>query len=183
MESTADKKSTATLIEQIFSYSTLFFNIFNTISYAFSPAMSNSLHTTLLKICTSWSDPLFLSPLLTQHSLTHCAHIHHLISIRVQQVLMNLSGWNFFHIAIQLHPFASYVLPHQMPFSQTVHLLPSVTKKQYVTILVGRFHLYCHTTDIASDIVGQHDKIGGITFGATLICFLSKHLSMACFIF
>jgi len=32
--------------------------------------------------------------------------------------------------------------------------------------LVGRFNLYCHTTN--SDIMGQDDKIGGINFGATL---------------
>jgi len=44
-------------MEQIFSYKTLFFNIVNTISYVFSPAM-------LVKICTSEGDPLPLLPLL-----------------------------------------------------------------------------------------------------------------------
>ena len=34
-------------------------------------------------------------------------------------------------------------------------------------ILEGRFNLYCHTT--ASDVVDQHNKIGGISFGATLV--------------
>ena len=39
----------------------LFFNIVNTISYAFSSAMNKSLHATLIKICTIRGDSLFLS--------------------------------------------------------------------------------------------------------------------------
>jgi len=39
-------------------------------------------------------------------------------------------------------------------------------------ILVGNYNLYCHVRTITSDIVGQHNKIGGITFRAAfvLIC-------------
>ena len=38
-------------------------------------------------------------------------------------------------------------------------------------MLGRRFHLYCHTTNIHSDTVGQHNKIGGITFGSALVVF------------
>ena len=57
-----DTKSTITLlIEQIFSYKTLFFYIVTTTGYALSPAMNKSLHAALVKICTSGGGPLFHS--------------------------------------------------------------------------------------------------------------------------
>jgi len=49
------------LMEQIFTYKTLFFNLITTTSYAFLPVMNKSLHATLVKICTSKGDPLFHS--------------------------------------------------------------------------------------------------------------------------
>jgi len=57
-----EHNSTHYMIEQIFSYKTLFFNTVTTISYAFSPAVNKSLHAALLK-----SIPV---------ELTHC-HYHH----------------------------------------------------------------------------------------------------------
>jgi len=47
------------LIEQIFSYKTLFFNVDTTIPYVFSPAMNESLKAVLIKICTSGGNLLF----------------------------------------------------------------------------------------------------------------------------
>ena len=44
--------------EQILSYKTLFFSTATTISYAFSPAMNKGLHATLVKMCSSESNPL-----------------------------------------------------------------------------------------------------------------------------
>jgi hypothetical protein len=49
------------LIEKIFSYKTLFFDIVTTIGYALSPAMIKSLHAALVNICTSGGGPLFYS--------------------------------------------------------------------------------------------------------------------------
>ena len=49
---------------------------------------------------------------------------------------------------IQFHPFASAVLPCQAAFCQTAPLLLPVTQQQHLTIFVGRFNLYCHTTSI-----------------------------------
>jgi len=36
-------------------------------------------------------------------------------------------------------------------------------------IFFGRFNLYCHTSSIASGVVGQHNKIEDVTFGAALV--------------
>ena len=73
------------------------------------------------------------------------------------------------HGGIQWHAFASYELPHQMAFSPTAPLLPSVAWQQNV---MG----YCQkgststavSTTSASEAVSQ-DKIWGITFEAALI--------------
>ena len=80
---------------------------------------------------------------------------------------------NFLYGGIQFHTFASYVLPCQMPFCQTAPLLPSVKQEQNVME-------YCWEgsapTPIpptsASDVVGQHNKLGDITFwsSASLSC-------------
>ena len=43
-------------------------------------------------------DTLLVSPLLKHHPLPHCAHIHCLFPINVQQVSMNVNGGKFFHI-------------------------------------------------------------------------------------
>lgn len=50
METITDTKNTITLLEQILSHKTLLFNVVNAIRHAFSPAMSKSKHTTLIKI-------------------------------------------------------------------------------------------------------------------------------------
>ena len=62
------------------------------------------------------------------------------------------------------------ILPCQMPFNQTAPLPPSVTWQQHV------MEHWWETSNItvislasASDIVGQPNKIGGITFRAALI--------------
>jgi hypothetical protein len=49
------------LIEQILSYKTLFFDVVTTIGYALLPAMNQSLHAALVKMCTSRGGPLFHS--------------------------------------------------------------------------------------------------------------------------
>ena len=105
------------------------------ISYTLLPAMNKNLHTTLVTMCTSAGDPLSLL-LLLKHT-TYCltvSMLHHLDSINIQQVLMNVNGCHFFlHGGIQFHIFASCALPCQTPFCQTVPLLPSVTWHQHVT--------------------------------------------------
>ena len=43
-------------------------------------------------------------------------------------------------------------------------------------ILVEMFNLYCCTTNIHLDVMGQHHKIEGITFGAALMQIVWKGL-------
>ena len=39
-------------------------------------------------------------------------------------------------------------------------------------VLAGRFNLYSHPTKSICDVMVQHNKIGGITFGAALVVWI-----------
>jgi len=69
----------------------------------------------------------------------------------------------FLHGGIWCCPFVSYALPCQTPFYQTAPLLPSVTQQQNVMEYwrEGSASTAVPPTS-ASDVVGQHNKIGGI---------------------
>ena len=65
---------------------------------------------------------------------------------------------------------ASSALPYQMPFCQTAPLLPSVMQQQNVMEYCweGSASTAIPPTS-ASDVAGQHNKIGGTTFGAEFV--------------
>ena len=106
----------------------------------------------------------------THHPLHHCAHIHCLVSINIQQMSVNVSGC---HGGIQWHTFSSCSLPCQTPFCQTAPLLPSVTRQQNVMQYWWKGSIYTVVLPTSStDTVGQENKIGGITFKAATV-FLS----------
>ena len=99
----------------------------------------------------------------TTHPLPQCAHVHCLVSIKVQQVLINVSGCHFFpHGRIQFHTFVSCALPCQRPFCQTAICHTATTYNR----IFGRKVQLLLPPASASDIVGQHNKIEGITFKA-----------------
>jgi hypothetical protein len=75
----------------------------------------------------------------------------------------------FPHGGIQLHTFVSYALPCQAPFCQTDPLLSSVAWQQNLTEYWREGLTSTAISTFASDIVGQHNKIGGINFGAALV--------------
>jgi hypothetical protein len=79
---------------------------------------------------------------------------------------MKVIGCNFFpHGGIQLHTFVSYALP-----CQTAPLLSSVARQQNLTEYWWEGSTSTAiTTTFASDVMGQHNKIGGITFGAAYV--------------
>ena len=106
-----------------------------------------------------------LSPLLK--CTTHCAHIHYLVSINVEQAQMNVNGYNFFmHGYIKLHPFASYTLPCQTPFCQTAPLLLSVAWCRHWMGYWWEGSTSTATSPASSSgVVGQHNKIGSILLG------------------
>ena len=115
------------MIEQILSYKTLLFSTVTTTSYAFLPAMHKSPHVVLINICMVIQNVPCLSLTVAtaemHHLPPHCANIHCLVSINVQQALMNVSDCNFFHMECHM-----------------------ATKSN--RILVERFNLYCHATNI-----------------------------------
>ena len=90
-------------IEQVLSYKTWVLNIVPAINYAVLAAMTDSPHTTLLRVCISRDDPLSLSPLLKRP--THCLTL--LTSTtslpkNIQQTL-NVSGSLFFPYMGKFH--------------------------------------------------------------------------------
>ena len=98
------------------------------------------------------------------HPSPHCADIHKCSSSNYRR------QWVHFvpHGGIQLHSFASHALSCQMPFCQTAPLLPSVSWQQNRTLGEGSTSTAMPPTSI-SDVVGQHNKIWDITFGAALV--------------
>ena len=90
-----------------------------------------SLHAVLVEICTSGGTAVSDATAEMHHPLPLCAHINSVVSINVQQALMNVSGCHFFlHGGIQSRTLVLYALLWHMPFCQTAPLLPSVTQQQ-----------------------------------------------------
>ena len=133
METTIDTKSTITLFDR--ANSQLQNTIFQHSHHvsAFLPVMNKSLHVTLV----------------TVHTSGHYAHIHCLVSLNVQPASMNVSGCNFFC----MEEFSDTPLLHQH-FHVRHHFirLPLCCHlsngNNVYGILVGRFSLYCHITNI-----------------------------------
>jgi len=100
---------------------------------------------------------------------------HPLFGLYKHSASTNERQWvlRFLHGGIQLHTFASSITPCPMPFSQSTSLLPSIAE------LLNAMEYWSEgsaSTAIpptsASDIVGQHNKIGGITSAAGPIIFV-----------
>ena len=102
------------------------------------------------------------------HSL--CSHplfgLHkHLASVSKHQWLEH-----FPHGGTQWHTFASATLPYWTPFGQTAPLLPSVTHQQHVMAYWWEGSTPTAILPASTpDVVNQHNKTGGITFGAALV--------------
>ena len=79
---------------------------------------------------------------------------------------MNVSGCHFFpHGRVHFHLFASYALPRQTLLFHTAPLLLSVTWQQNVMEYWWEDSACTVMPPTgASDIVGQRNKIAGITF-------------------
>ena len=112
--------------------------------------MNKILHTTHIKTVQGRRPTVDTAE--TTSPPSHCAHIHCLVSINIQQVSMEANECNYFH-----------------SHCQTAPLLPFVTWQQHIMK-----YFWEHSTSIAipppfaSDDVGQHNKIGGLTFRAAL---------------
>jgi len=134
-----------------------------TINSAFLSVLNRSVQVIPVKACTSRGVSLLLLPLLKNTTL--CARIPFGLHKHSASVDECLCVPFFPHGRNRWHIFASYTLPHQMPFSQTAPLLPSVTWQQHVT----KYWWEVSTSTAipptsASDIMDQCNKIGGIIF-------------------
>ena len=140
----------------------------------------------LIKILfTSWCDScawlsstwfafhITVTTVETHHPPSHCAHIYCLLSRSVHQMSMNVSGCHFIHTEESndsplLH--THFHDRHQCVRHHCAPVLPSVTRQQN-----GTEYWWEGSTSTAispastSDIMGQHNKMGGIIFRAALI--------------
>ena len=141
METATDTKSSITILK--FSATKHFFNTVTTMSYGLSPAMSKSLHTEFVQICTINGDSLLLLPLLK------CT-THHIIVLTVTvwppstfSKSVNVSGCHFFHMKKFMDtPSLHTHFRVRSHFVKTASLLPTVPGTKFNMILVGR-NLYC----------------------------------------
>ena len=128
--------------------------------------LSFTLLSLLLK-CTTHTSPC-------SHPL-FCLHQHSASTDECQWVPFFLHGG--------IHTFASFALLCQMPLYQTAPLLPSVTWQQNA---MGYWQegstSTASTTTSTSDIMDQHHKMVGITFGAALINTTPKHSALNFFL-
>jgi len=123
----------------------------------------------------SWVPPPSLSPGCHHHwnsppAAALCSRA--LFGLHQHPASVSEYRWvHFFpHGGMQWHTFASSALPRQTPFSQTVPLLPSVTRQQNRMEYWWEGSAPTATPPTStSDITGQQNKIGGITFGAAIL--------------
>jgi len=112
----------------------------------------------------------------------HFAHINCLISVNVQQVLMNICGCHFFlQGGAEFDFFASYTLPCQVSFCHNASALSSVAQQQ--NIMEGWWEGSASTAippTYDTHVVGPHNKIGGSTLGEIFLFWLMPSFSIFC---
>ena len=153
MKTTTDTKNTIKFTdwanEQILSYKPYFSTQSQPLAIHFLPAMNKSLHAVLVKICTSRGDPLSLL------SLLRCS-THHLTLLT--STLWSLQTFSKHHYMVMSAIFCIW----KNSLSHLCFILISMsnanlsdcpsgaiccTATKCNRILMGRFHLYCHTTN------------------------------------
>ena len=158
-------------MEQSLSYKTRFFNIVTTSRSAF---------------CQWWKGACMPWPLKSAAvEVTHCHHSHcqnappttslcshPLVGLHKCSASVNECQWvsSFLHGGIQWHTFASSAVQCQTQFCQTALLLPSVTQQQNVMEHWGEGSASTAIPPTsASDVVGQCNRTGAVTFRAALV--------------
>ena len=111
------------------------------------------------------------------HQPLHCACM---FGLHKHSASVSEGQWMPFfpHRRIQLHNFGPYAFPCQVSFCQTAPLLPSVSQQQHVKEYwwEGLTSTAMPPTSV-SDVMGQRNKIGGITFGTALYnMYVSGHI-------
>jgi len=132
------------------------------------------LRPALAKICTAIWNTTCLSHhchhCRNHHPPPHRAHVHYLISINVQQALMNVGTFVCVCVCVCVKEFSSTLLfhthTHHVRLSLCCHL--SHIKKNTMGYWWEGSVLKRHTTNPRLN-VGQLHKIGGIPFRAALV--------------
>ena len=156
LETTRDTKNTITLFDRANSQlqNAIFFNIVNTISYVFSPAMNKSLHAVLVKTC--------MAPWNVARLSCHCHHCwnapptaslcsHPLRGLHKHSASGNECQWVQF-FSTWRNPITQFCFIHASMSDSILSDCPSVTICCTATkcnrILLVRFNFYCHITNI-----------------------------------
>ena len=151
METTTDTNSTIALFDRaIFQLQNRLFNIVTTISSSFSSVMKKSLRATFVTMCTSGCDPCPCCHCWnTQSTTSLCSYPlfgHH----KHSQVSVNVSGCHFFSARRNSVPQLCFIctstsnaIVSECPSAAICHTAATCSG-----ILVGRFSLHCHTTNI-----------------------------------
>ena len=112
---------------------------------------TKSMHATLVKMHQWRWLTVTVTTAGTHHSQPHCTHIRCLVTVNIQETLMNVCGCLFFY----MEEFSRTSLPH-------MHF--------HVRHLVVRLPLCCH---LSCDNWREYWwALQGITFRATLVCVL-----------
>ena len=137
------------LVEHVLRYKRVSFNLVTTISHELSPAMNKSLPA-CKNLHEQRSSTVSLITAETHHPLPpHCAHIHCLVSINVQQVSECVTGCNLFCKEEFSAPLCF------IRASTSDGILSECPSAAFCCmamtcngILVGRYNLYCYNTSI-----------------------------------
>ena len=139
---------------------TLFFNIVTTISYAFKSVINKRLHASLVEIYTSGDNPLFhsfcdshcqgnLATDETHKPQSHWADIYCLVS-NIEQVSMDVNECNFFSVSWNSTTHLCFIFTSMSDTILSNCLSSAIchTVTKFNRILVEKFSLYCHVTNI-----------------------------------
>ena len=135
------------LTEQIISYITLFFNTVTT-TINFCQWRTRVFMLCLWKFAREKVTTVTIASAKMHHPLPHCAHIHCLVSVNTQQMSMTVNGCHCSCIVSSphlhfIHPFTSDAILSDCPSAAICHTTTTCSG-----ILVGKFILCCHTTNI-----------------------------------
>ena len=174
MSTKATTKTTIALFDRANSQlqKLLFFNTVTTIRTTFSPEPAYNAQTNMHQ----WRWPIVTVAIAeTHYPPPRSAHIHCLVSINVQEALMYVKSCYFF----LMEEFNCTLLLHIYIYvSQHFVWLPLCCHQSHCDKNVSEYCCedstpFCPPTS-ASDSAGQHNKIGGITFGAALVRGLTR---------
>jgi len=117
------------------------------------------------EVTSTHSNPKRILSLTLMFPLLKCsAHIHCLVSINIQQASVNANRCNFFHKG-KFHD-TPLLHPH---FHVRCHFVRLTLCYHLSHWWEGSISTAMQPTS-TSDIIVQCNQVGGITFGATLIC-------------